>query len=94
MRQYNDSRIKFNQSKERLFIAANRSRGNIITNREATKTKKQKWEEKQLCGYLKQQNSDIVHKRTWTWLRKWNPKSETEFQLIITQNNTIRTYYV
>ena len=46
--------------------------------------RKQKWEEKQLYGYFKQQTSEILHENILTWLRKENLKRET-------QNNSIRT---
>ena len=39
--------------------------------------RKQKWEEKQLCGRFKRLTSDISYEKTWTWLRKgklWNMK--------------------
>ena len=36
----------------------------------------------------------ILHKKTWTRLRKGNLKRETESLLIAAQNNTIRTNYV
>ena len=35
--------------------------------------------------------SDISPDETWPWLRKRNPKSETESLLITAQNNAIRT---
>ena len=62
----------FKMNKERLITASNKSIGNIRTDRKTTKTKKQKWDEKQLYGYFKRQTSDIVHKRTCAWLKKGN----------------------
>ena len=41
------------KSKGRLLMAANNSRCNIWTNRKTRKTRKQKWEEKQLYGLFK-----------------------------------------
>ena len=55
-------------------------------------TRKQKWEEKQLCGYFKRQTSEISHEKTWTWLRKGNLKKES--LLMAAKNNAIRTNYV
>ena len=55
------------------------------------KYRKQKWEEKQLCGRLKRLTSDISHEKTWTLLRKENLKRETEFLQIAAQNSAIRT---
>ena len=43
-----------------------------------TITRKQKWEGKQLCGRFKRLINNISHDKTWTWLRKWNFKRETE----------------
>ena len=37
--------------------------------------------------------NEISHEKTWTWLRKGNPKRETESLLIAAQNNSIRTNY-
>ena len=58
-----------------------------------TKSRKQKWEGKQLHGYFKQQTGDVAYKKTWTWLRKRNLKRETEYLLIASQNKAIRTNY-
>ena len=52
---------------------------------------KGKGEEKQFYGRFKRLTSDILHEKTWTWLRKWNLKRETESLLIAAQNNAIRT---
>ena len=57
-------------------------------------TRKQKWEEKQLSGHLKQLTCDISHEKTWLWLKRRNLKRETESLLIVAQNNTIRTIYI
>ena len=35
-----------------------------------TKTRKQKWEGKQLHGRFKLLINNISHDKTWTWLRK------------------------
>ena len=35
-------------------------------------TKEEKWEEKQLYGYVKLQTGEISHEKAWTWLRKGN----------------------
>ena len=45
-------------------------------------TRKQKWEEKQLYGCVKQLINNISHKKTWNWLRKGNFKRETKSLLI------------
>ena len=42
------------------------------------RTRKLKWEEKQLNGYSKQQTGKILHEKTRTWLQKGNLKRETE----------------
>ena len=59
-----------------------------------TINRKQKWEEKQLYGCFKRLINNISHKKTWTWLRKGNLKTETESLLIAAQNNAIRTNHI
>ena len=56
-----------------------------------TKTRKQKWEGKQLHGRL---INNISHDKTWTWLRKGNFKRETESFLKAAQNSAIRTNHI
>ena len=43
-----------------------------------------------LYGYLKQQTSEISHKKTWTWLQRVNFMRETESILKTAQNNAIQ----
>ena len=38
--------------------------------------------------------NNISHDKTWTWLRKWNFKRETESLLIAVQDNAIRTNHI
>ena len=59
-----------------------------------TTTRKQKWEEKQLYSRFKHLINNILHQKTWTWLRKGNLKIETEFLLIAAQDNAIRTNHI
>ena len=72
------------------------TRNNTVNTRinRTTITRKQKWGEKQLYAYFKQQTSDMLHEKTWTWLRKGNLKRESESLLMAAQNNAIRTNYV
>ena len=65
------------KSKERLIAAARNSNCNTWTSRNTTKTRKQKWEEKQLYGYFKRQTTEIVHVKCWPFLRRGNLKRET-----------------
>ena len=51
-------------------------------NRKTTKSRKQKWEEKQLYGFLKRQTEEIALKKTLTCVRKRNLKREIESLLI------------
>ena len=37
-----------------------------------------KYEEKKLYGYFKRQTGEIIHEKTWTWLRKGNLLRKTE----------------
>ena len=57
-------------------------------------TRKQKWAEKQFYGRFKRLINDILHEKTWTWLKKGNFKIETESLLIAAQNNAIRTNHI
>ena len=56
-----------------------------------TKTRKQKWEGKQIYGRL---INNISHQKTWTWLRKENLKRETESLLIAAPDNAKRTNHI
>ena len=58
------------------------------------KSRKQKWEEKQLYGRFKRLISDISHEKTWTWLRKENLERETESPTIAAQSNAVRTNHI
>ena len=94
MQQYRFSRGKHKKSKERLITAARNSNSNIWTSKNTTKTRKQKWEEKQLYGYFKRQTAEIAHMKTWSWLRRGNLKREMESLITATQDNAIRTNYI
>ena len=59
-----------------------------------TKTRKLKWEEKQLHGRFKRLINNISHEKTSTWIRKGNFKRETESLLMAAQNNAIRTNHI
>ena len=52
----------------RLITAIRNNTDNTIDNR-MTKTKKQKWEGKQLHGRFKRLINNISHEKTWTWPR-------------------------
>ena len=73
-----------------LITAIRNNTDNTIDNR-MTKTRKQKWEEKQLNGRFKRLINNISHEKTWIWLRKGNFKRETESLLMAAQNSAIRT---
>ena len=55
---------------------------------------RKKWEEKQLYGGFKWLISNILHDKTWTWLRKGNFKRERESLLIAAQNHAVRTNHI
>ena len=76
-----------------LIIAIRNDTDNTMDNR-MTIPRKQKWEEKQLYGRFKRLINNILHEKTWTWLRKENFKRETESLLIVAQNNAIRTNHI
>ena len=73
-----------------LLTATRNNTDNTIDNR-MTKTRKQKWEEKQHHERFKRLMNNISHDKTWTWLRKGNFKRETESLLMAAQNSAIRT---
>ena len=79
---------------KKIIKAANNNIGNRNIDTKPTKLRKEKWEEKQLYGYFKQQTGEISHEKTWTWLKKRNLKRETESILTEVQNNVIRTNYI
>ena len=76
-----------------LITTIRNNTDNTIDERMTT-TRKQKWEGKQLYGRLKRLINNISHTKTKTWLRKWNPKRETESLLIAAQDNAIRTNHI
>ena len=77
-----------------LITAIRKNTDNTIENR-MTKTRKQKWEEKQLRGRFKGLiNNNISHVKTWTWLRNGNFKRETDSLLMAAQNSAIRTNHI
>ena len=59
-----------------------------------TKTRKQKWEEKQLYGRFKRLINNISLDKTWTWLRKGNYMREKESLVMAAQNSAIRTNHI
>ena len=79
--------------KRGLITATRNNTDNTIDNR-MTKTRKQKWEGKQLHGRFKRLINNISHDKTWTWLRKGNFKRETESLLMAPQNSPIRTNHI
>ena len=79
------------QKHERGLISAIRNDADNTIDNILSITRKQKWEEKQLYGFFKRLINDILHDKTWTWLRKGNLKIETEFLLIAAQNSGMRT---
>ena len=78
------------KSRRGLLAATSNDTENTVTNR-MTITRKQKREEKQFYGRFKWLINNISREKTWTGLRKWNLKRETEFLLIAAENNAIRS---
>ena len=79
---------------ERGLITAIRNNIDIRTDNRMTRTRKQKWEEKQLYGRFKRLINNISHDKTWIWLRKGNLKRKTESPQMAVQNNAIRTNHL
>ena len=90
IQRFEDNREKHERG---LITAIRNNTDNTIDNR-MTKTRKQRWEGKQLHGRFKRLTNNISHDKTWTWLRKGNFKRETEYLLIAAQNSTIRTNHI
>ena len=80
------------KQEEGLITTIRNDTDNTMDNR-MTITRKQKWEEKQLYGCFKRL-INILHEKTWTWLRLGDFKRETESLLIATQNKAIRTNHI
>ena len=76
-----------------LITAIRNNTDNTIDNR-MTKTRKQKWEGKQLYEGFKRLISNISYDKTWTWLRKGNFMREAEYLLIAAQNSAIRNNHI
>ena len=89
--QYKDN-IK--KSQEEITKAANNKIGNRSRDRTATKTRNQKYKEKQLYGLFNWQTGEIAHKKTWIWLRKESLKRAIKSLLKTAQNNTLKTNYL
>ena len=79
---------------ERWLITAIRNNSDNTIDNRMTKTRKQKWEGKQLHGRFKRLIKNILHDKPWTWLRKGNFKRETESLLMAAQNSAIRTNHI
>ena len=69
-----------------LITAIRNDTDNTMDNRMII-IRKQKREGKQLYGRFKRLINNILHDKTWTWLRKGNFKREKESLLIAAQNN-------
>ena len=83
------------KTKERLIATeARNSNCKIWTNRGTTKTRKQKWEEKQLYGYFKRQTAGIAQVKSWSWLRMVNLQRKMGSLITAAQDNAIRTNYI
>ena len=78
----------------RGLITTIRNNTDNTTDKRMTKTRKQKWEGKQLHERFKWLINNILHDKTWTWLRKGNFKRETESLLIAAQDNAVRTNHI
>ena len=79
---------------ERVLITAIRNITNNTIDKRMTKTRKQKWEGKQLHRGFKRLINNISRDKTGTGLRKENFKRETEFLLMAAQNSAIKTNHI
>ena len=76
-----------------LIAAIRTDTDNTMANR-MTITKKQKWEEKHFYGRFERLINNILHEKTWAWVRKGNLKKVTESILIAAHNNAIRINHI
>ena len=65
------------QKRAKKDIPATRNNTSKTSIDGTTITRKRKKEEKQQCGYFKQQTNEISREEFWTWQRKGNFKRET-----------------
>ena len=72
----------YNEKREKRLISVTISSTDNVRTNQTKITKKQKWEEKQLYGYFKQQTVEISHEKICTGLTKGNVKKETKSLLI------------
>ena len=79
---------------KRGLITTIRNDTDYTIDERVTTTRKQKWERKELYGRFKRLINNILHQKTWTWLRKANLKRETEPLLIAAQEYAIRTNHI
>ena len=91
---YNDSKTIYKNTKEDSLQPPETILITRWTTNRMTKTRKQKWEGKQLYGRFKRLINNISHNKTWTWQRKGNFNSETESLLIAAQDNAVRTNHI
>ena len=66
----------YTEKHERGLITAIRNDTDNTIDVRMTTTRKQKSEKKQHYGRFKRQINNISHQKTWTWLRKGNPKKQ------------------
>ena len=76
-----------------LITAIRKGTENTIDNR-MTITRKKTCEEKEGYGRFKWLINNILHEKTWTWLRKGNFKREPESLQKAAQNNAVRTNHI
>ena len=83
------------QNTERIIMATRTEKINKTENRETwNKTRKEKWEEKQLHGRFIRMTKDENNENTWTWMRKGHLSRETESLITAAQDNSIRTNHI
>ena len=90
---YNDSKTIYKKHEGGLITATRNETENTM-NKRMTITRKQKWEGKQLYERFKRLINNIIHDKTWTWLRKGNFMRETESLLIAAQDNAVRNNHI
>ena len=84
----------YSEKYERGLITTIRNDTDNTIDDRMTKTRKQKWEKKQLYGLFKGLINNISHQKIWTWLRKGNLKREMVSLLIATQNIAGKTNHI
>ena len=66
----------------------------LVTQKKTTKTRKQKWKDKQMYGLFEHKTRELAHEKNWALIPNGNLIRETKSFFIVAQNYNIRTNYI